>query len=225
MLHQWSSIAELDCLFERAGLRLWLDMGITRLDTREQRGFTIVEVVAILLVVGILITILITTLNPGQSRETAYETAADTSLKNIANSVNLYVFKSNTYPPDAFLGLPSQLQSYVAPDDRGNWPPLPSWPNSYYDYEYWQINPASSGPDTVQISIRFCGWGASASTCAAQAPKATWAASFNSSGNAYYYCMKGYCRPSGAGGSVTYPGYCINCNTANHAGIKYPGEP
>jgi len=188
----------------------------------RRSGFTLAEVMIVMVVLGVIVAIVVSALSPGAARETAYETSATAGLQNIANAAKLYLFKYNTLPGNGNATIPTELQPYVA-DTNGTWPPPSPWPNSYYDWEAWSINPASSGAiDTYQISIRFCVSGDSAQLCTSHAPNASWATGFNQSGNSYYYCIKGYCRPV-AGQSTTIPGYCVNC--PNHVGIKYSGEP
>lgn len=200
-------------------------MGINILKQKYQNGFTIVELLVAVTVLVILSVIVITSIGSKTAKENAYEARANNDLQNIANAVKLYAFKYNAYPPDAgTAGVPSVITEFISGTDAAGHLPTAPWPSSSYDFEAWSIATAGAGPiDTYQVSVRFCAFGDPAATCIANAPKAAWAANFDSSNNSYYYCIKGYCRPNNYMTSTTYPGYCVNC--PNHLGIKFPGEP
>jgi len=172
---------------------------------------------------GILAAIILTSLGNGPER--ARQERVNNELPNIANAVKLYVNTNNDYPPDAGeAGIPSVVTKYIADtNSAGNLPNGP-WPGSKYDYDAWDLYPVDGVTDTIQVSLRFCtyaeysGAGGPA-LCKARMPRETWAANFTSNNNAYYYCIKGYCRANSAVPLGT-AGYCLNCS--NHSPIAKP---
>ena len=184
----------------------------------QQRGFTIVEILLVIVVMGIIGTLVYS--NFAGSKQKSYEAKAQGELSSIASSIELYVTKYNAYPTPASPGIPSGIKEFAKDGSGGaTWTAAP-WPNSYYDYNAWDIDTSTPGIDTVQVAVRFC-TAAQASNCPNQKPKTSWGTNFTTNLSAFYYCIKGYCRPSDTQ-PTTYPGYCINC--PGNTGIKYPGE-
>lgn len=182
---------------------------------RGHTGFTIVEMLVVITVIGILATIIIVSITG--SRERTYLTRADADLSTIANATKLYANKYNDYPPDVSRNIPAEIKEFISSNvPTSEWPDAP-WPGSNFDYDAWDID-SDGENETIQISIRFCPLGGDIDTC--KFPKEPWAAGFNTN-SAYYYCLKGYCRAHESA-PVTNPGYCVNC--PDNLAVKKPGE-
>lgn len=182
---------------------------------RQAKGFTIVELLIVIAVVGIIAT-LITTSISNDSERTAFS-KAQADLNNIGSAVLLYANKYNSYPTPVAKGIPASLVEFIDAPQNVNLVNGP-WPNSNYDYKYWDVN-GDGVNDTITINVRFCppnGDSTPIGNCTF--PDETWAASFNTY-SSVYYCVKGYCRSHPAA-AYTNPGYCINC--PGNTGIKYP---
>jgi prepilin-type N-terminal cleavage/methylation domain-containing protein len=182
----------------------------------KNKGFTLVEIVAVITVIGILAAIGYVTLG-GRYKESTYYTRGVAELNAMANAMDLYVAKYNDYPPDVARNVPGEIKEFVQGQEGvDEWPKAP-WPGSVYDYDNWP--PDTYGPEhTYQISIRFCSSGDD-QTCNQQANKYLkeyvtqdvldeWDAQ-----SAVYYCLKGSCR-SHQSQPATHPGHCVNCNAA-----------
>lgn len=182
---------------------------------RGHKGFTIVELVIVMVVIGILATIIMVSVS--RARERSYLTRANADLLTVANATKLYVNKHNEYPPDVSRNIPAEIKEFISSNiPTSQWPSAP-WPGSNFDYDAWDVD-GDGTDETIQISIRFCPLGGDLSTCTF--PKEPWVTGFNTN-SAYYYCLKGYCRAHEAA-PYTNPGYCVNC--PNNAAIKKPGE-
>lgn len=180
----------------------------------RHRGFTLVEIMAVIVVLGILASIVYVTLGQ-RYKESTYYTRATAELNAMANAMKLYVGRYNDYPPDVARDVPGEIKEFVQGQEGvDEWPKAP-WPGSVYDYDNWP--PDANGPQhTYQISIRFCDQGDDA-TCQANAQKYLkdyveqevideWDAE-----SAVYYCLGGSCR-SHQNKPLDHPGHCVNCN-------------
>lgn len=169
---------------------------------RRFSGFTVVELLIVIVVIGVLSTIAITSFGP--SSEQTYFSKAKVELEVLGNAVKLWLIKNNDYPADGDPGLPAGIEEFISKTDtNGTWPDGP-WPGSSYDYDRWNI----SGVDTVQISIHFCsGYWKNELPC--KYPKQSWASSFNPY-STVYFCVKGRCQAN-SGSDSNWPGYCVNC--------------
>ena len=174
---------------------------------RRKFGFTIVELLIVISVLGIIATLVV--VNFAGSRERAYSTRAQAELQTMANALKLYAEKYDEYPPEVERNVPAGISEFIAKSDTNQeWPEGP-WPGSVYDYDNWDID----GTPTYQISIRFCPVGGPLNAC--RFPNESWATGFGIN-SAFYYCIEGNCRPS-ASEPVSYPGYCVNC--PNHQAV------
>lgn len=163
-----------------------------------QKGFTLIELLVVIAIIGILSTILITSVR--DAIENARYARAKAELRSIHAALELYMNDHNgDVPDDVHRSVPPGLEEYLAP---GNWVDGP-WPLSVYDWDNWN-DPDNPGKKIWQISLRFC---TDLTTC--NFPKTRWAENFNFY-SAMYYCVKGSCR-SHQGLPVTHPGHCINC--------------
>lgn len=173
------------------------------------RGFTLVEVVIVLIVLGLLAALTYSIAVP-KYRERTYQTRANSELNTMANALTLYVSKYNDYPDDVVRSVPPGIQEFLQGQYQSDWPDAP-WPGSVYDYDRWD------DIGVIQISIRFCNIGDNA-TCNANANKYLKGIvdqSVLDAWDAYssvYYCIRGNptCR-SHQSKPADHPGYCINC--------------
>ncbi|MDB5168934.1 MAG: hypothetical protein JWO41_290 [Candidatus Saccharibacteria bacterium] len=174
-------------------------------------GFTLVEIIIVISVMGILAIISATTVIPNWHERT-YFSRSVSELNTMGNAVQLYVAKYNSYPADQSRGIPASLMEFIqANGQNNNWPNAP-WPGSYYDWENWPADTANGYAQTYQVSIRFCDSGDEA-TCKKNFPKEKWVDSSWDSYSSVYYCISGSCRAH-QNYPITHAGYCINCGTA-----------
>lgn len=181
--------------------------------TLGKRGFTLVEILIVIIVLAILATIGYSTVT-SRYKEKTYHTRALAELNTMANATKLYVAKYNDYPPDENRNVPAGIKEFVQGQEGvDEWPTAP-FPGSVYDYDFWPAD--DNGPeDTYQISIRFCAAGDHA-TCKANAQK--YLADYVSqesldnwdAASSMYYCLRGSCRAHQTQ-PMNHPGYCINC--------------
>ena len=189
----------------------WLKMRGPSMLTKShfRSGFTIVELLIVVVVIAILATITIVSYNGITAR--ANTAKAATELNSIAKAMAMYRTLNSTLPPDVTTGIPVEVSRQL----RGNDTPMldtGTWPGSYYDYEVWDLN-GDGTDETFQISIRFCrdtngnpvGEGG---TC--RFPPDAWAKNFQDI-SSVFYCLEGYCRAHGWAGNAQTPAYCINC--------------
>lgn len=181
--------------------------------TLDRKGFTLIEIVAVIAIIGVIASIIYSITVP-RYRERSYYTRSISEMNTMGNAFNLYLAKYNDYPADVNRDIPAGIKEFIQ-SQQGNaaWPDAP-YPNSVYDYDNWP--PDGNGPNhTYQISIRMCDAGQNA-VCKANAKKYldkyvdasilnNWDAE-----SSVYYCLKGSCR-SHQNKPMNHPGYCINC--------------
>lgn len=169
---------------------------------KSETGFTLVEILIVMLVIGILAAIVYTV--APNSQERAYRNRAFAEVNTMANAARLYLEKYNVWPDDVNRDLPAELNEFIDIEDE--WPNAP-WPGSVYDWDNWMVN----GEQIIQVSIRFCPIGGPLSACSF--PDEPWAQNFGVN-SAVFFCLDATthepCR-SHSGNPPNYPGYCINC--------------
>jgi prepilin-type N-terminal cleavage/methylation domain-containing protein len=169
----------------------------------SKRGFTLVEILVVITVIGILASLVMLTIIPNW-RQRTYRNRAFAEVNTMANAARLYLDKYNVWPDDVDRDLPAELNEFIDVDE--DWPDAP-WPGSTYDWDNWTIG----GDSVIQISIRFCPIGGPLSAC--NFPQEPWASNFGIN-SSVFYCLKDTaanpCR-SHVSNPADYPGYCINC--------------
>lgn len=183
----------------------------------QRSGFTLIEIVIGITIIGILASLVYTLVIP-KSRERAYYSRSLSEMNSMSNALNLYVAKYNDYPPEVERNIPAGIKEFIQ-SQKGNdeWPDAP-YPGAVYDYENWPAGP--NGNQTYQISIRFCADGDSA-TCKAKAKQ--YLSDYVSdetlnnwdSRSSMYFCIKGDCR-SHNDLPKTHAGFCVNCGKKGH---------
>ena len=180
------------------------------INTKKIHGFTIIEILVVISVIGILSTLTGAFILPNW-REKTYYSRAISEMTTMANALTLYASKYNAYPADVSRGIPGGILEFIQTNGvNGSWPSAP-WPGSVYDWDNWP--PDSIGPlQTYQISIRFCNPGDEV-TCKKNFPKEPWVTSSWDSYSSVYFCISGSCRAHQSQ-PMNHPAYCINCGTA-----------
>lgn len=162
-----------------------------------KKGFTLIELLVVVAIIGILATVVLSSLSKARERAQGARTVSE--LRNMSQSFELYNLDNNDYPGDVSPNtLPTGMSSYLP----NGWP-VPAYPGAEYDWEYWGPGTAT---EAVQLSVRFCRTG----TC--NFPDEPWAASFTSNQNAAFYCMSGQCRPWETDTAGAVAGHCYNCD-------------
>ena len=116
-------------------------------DTRRKSGFTLIEVLLVVAILGILAAVVV--VNVGGRREEAMIQSTRASIANIGAAIDLYEVDTGRYPPS--------LQSLVSDDGAPNWSgpyikssnvPADSWGTAFnYVQRDGSYRIASAGPD------------------------------------------------------------------------------
>lgn len=123
--------------------------GCDKIIDMNRRGFTIVELLIVIVVVAILAAVTLTAFRGAQER--AYRNRAIGEASALAKATQVFHTINERYPADVERNVPAEIAPYIS-GDSSNWPYAP-WPNSVYDYDYFV---GSDGNEVAQISIRFC---------------------------------------------------------------------
>ncbi len=168
-----------------------------------RRGFTIVELLIVVVVIAVLATIAIVTYSHFSRR--AMKNRAISEVSSIARAVDLYRADRGSYPADVERNIPVAIFDYSGTHAiPTHWPTAP-WPGSVYDYDYFT---GSDGEEVAQVSIRFCPIAGPIGAC--NFPNEPWAVGFDVQSSAYW-CLTGICRAH-PNMPDDHPGYCLNCN-------------
>ncbi len=160
------------------------------------RGFTILELLIVIVVIGILASLVLVGYTGIQER--AYYNRSRSELRSISSALYLYQDKYAGFPADVNRGLPPGLEEFLS---NKSWPAAP-YPGSIYDYDAF----VNDGVNTYQISIRFCEAN-KPNTC--KFPNEDWANNFDIN-SSMYYCIEGNCKAHPEEPD-NHPGYCVNC--------------
>lgn len=172
---------------------------VSTVKSKRDKGFTLVEILVVIGIIGILSSVVLGTLN--RARSSASFARAKVEFKSLATAIQFYSEDYGGMPADVSRGLPPGLEAYLS---GGDWPNAP-WPNTVYDWDNWD-DPDVPGAKIYQISIRFCPLN-EPENCTF--PNESWAENFDYY-SAVYYCVSGNCRPHGSM-PIDHPGYCVNC--------------
>lgn len=171
---------------------------------KAKRGFTIVELLTALVLIALLSTLLVISLN--RSRAKSKLSRVSVELGDMAKALSQYAEDNNyQYPADVSRGMPPGLEKYLA---GGVWP-TSVWPHGLFDWENWTWvadhngNQVQQAQPVYQISYRLCGASDPVSYC--QDPAIFPHFAQNSS---IFYCISGNCVPHQS--SPFVPGYWVN---------------
>ena len=76
-------------------------------------GFTIIELLVVIVVIGILAMLLTSLLGKG-SREKAFYTRTNSEMNSMSNALTLYVDKYNDYPAEASRDIPAGIKEFLS---------------------------------------------------------------------------------------------------------------
>lgn len=105
---------------------------------RKRRGFTIIEIVVVLAIIGIILTIAVQSLSP--ARGFAYETQARSEINTIDSALLMYKSRSGMYPTQA-QGIKALVEKPTTAPVPSSWmknesvPLIDPWGNEYV-YKY-----------------------------------------------------------------------------------------
>ncbi|MDI9245295.1 type II secretion system major pseudopilin GspG [Marinobacter sp. CHS3-4] len=114
--------------------------------TSKQRGFTLIEIMVVLVILGLLIAIVAPNII-GRGDE-ARVTAAEAQMRNIANALDLYRLDNSHYPSTQ-QGLEALVSKPSGSPEPRNWNPdgyMKSVPVDPWGAEYQYISPGTEGP-------------------------------------------------------------------------------
>ena len=112
--------------------------------TRAQRGFTLIELMVVLVIIGVLAALIVP--NVLDRADDARVTAARTDITNISQALKLYRLDNQRYPT-AEQGLQALIVRPTSGPLPNNWKPyLEKLPNDPWGRPYQYLNPGIKGP-------------------------------------------------------------------------------
>jgi len=164
---------------------------------KKQKGFTIIEVLIVLAIIGILAVLILANLRTAKDK--ALLIKAKDGFSTISKALFMYVQK-NGMPEELVNGKPPGIDEFFG---ARRWPDGP-WSGSFYLIDYW--TDPDTGDDIIQLSLRFC-YPDEPNTCTF--PRPDWAEDFDEY-SSIYYCLTGSCRAH-IDKPISHPGLCVNC--------------
>jgi general secretion pathway protein G len=130
---------------------LWLSERRSGLKTRRNRGFTLIEILLVILLLGLLATVLIVSL--GGTRESSEKKTCKLIVENtIPFAMERYYFDIHHYPSEEEGGIKALVEKpqFSNEDDGKNWsgPYLPSVPKDPWGHEFHYEVVTATGGDT-----------------------------------------------------------------------------
>jgi len=131
--------------FARSLERLFLRASVRRVTLRHtaQRGFTLIELMVVLVIIGVLAALIVP--NVLDRADDARATAARTDVTNLTQALKLYKLDNLRYPT-AEQGLQALITKPTAGPAPSNWKPyLDKLPNDPWGRPYQYLNPGVKG--------------------------------------------------------------------------------
>jgi len=110
---------------------------------RNQRGFTLIEVMIVVAILGVLATLVV--VNIGGAQDTANINATKSNLQAVSQALDLFKLDNYRYPTTD-QGLEALVEK---PDNARNWPDggyLKKMPKDGWENEFVYISPGTDGP-------------------------------------------------------------------------------